>query len=100
MEVFEADDGEVGSGEAVLTGVLGGAGLAFGGAWAGGAGGIGAIGGEGLGGERARLGRVGFGGTGHAMTFLTRGLAWGLAGDGLRGREVVEGKGIIPGMGR
>ena len=46
VEVFEADDGEVGGGEAVLAGVLGGAGLALGGARAGGAGGVGAVGGE------------------------------------------------------
>ena len=46
IEVFEADDGEVGGGEAVFAGVLGGTGLALGGAGAGGVGGIGAIGGE------------------------------------------------------
>ena len=46
LEVFEADDGEGGGGEAVFAGVLGGAGLAFGGAGAGGLGGVGAIGGE------------------------------------------------------
>ncbi|HUI53384.1 MAG TPA: hypothetical protein VLY04_00340 [Bryobacteraceae bacterium] len=46
LEVFEADDGEVGGPEAVLAGVEGGAGLAFGSAGAGGAGGVGAVGGE------------------------------------------------------
>jgi hypothetical protein len=46
VDVFEADDGEGGGGEAVFTGVLGGAGLAFGGARAGGTSGVGAIGGE------------------------------------------------------
>ena len=46
LEVFEADDGEVRGGEAVLAGVLGGAGFAFGGARAGGMGRISAIGGE------------------------------------------------------
>jgi len=43
LEVFEADDGEAGSGEAVLTGFLGGAGLALGGAGSGGFGGVGSI---------------------------------------------------------
>jgi hypothetical protein len=42
----EANDGEVRGGEAVLAGVLGGAGLAFGGAGTGGMGRVGAIGGE------------------------------------------------------
>ena len=46
LEVFEADDGEGGSGEAVLARILRGAGLARGGAWAGRFDGIGAIGGE------------------------------------------------------
>jgi len=46
VDVFEADDGEGGGGEAVFTGVLGGADLAFGGARAGGTSGIGAVGGE------------------------------------------------------
>jgi hypothetical protein len=51
LEVFEADDGESGGGEAVLAGVLGGAGLAPGGAGTGGVSGIGAIGGELFGGD-------------------------------------------------
>jgi hypothetical protein len=46
LEVFEADDGEVRGGEAMLAGVLGGAGLAFGGAGAGGMGRVGAVRGE------------------------------------------------------
>ncbi|HUI80756.1 MAG TPA: hypothetical protein VLY24_22680 [Bryobacteraceae bacterium] len=46
VEVFEADDGELGSGETVLTGVLRGAGFAFGRARAGGLSGVGAVGGE------------------------------------------------------
>ena len=46
LEVFEADDGEGGGGEAVLAGILRGAGLALGGARSGGFGGVGAIGGE------------------------------------------------------
>jgi hypothetical protein len=46
IELFEADDGEGGGGEAVFAGVLGGAGLALWGARPGGFGGIGAIGGE------------------------------------------------------
>src|ERR1035437_2786305 len=46
VDVFEADDGEGGGGESVFTGVLGGAGFAFGGAGSGGLGGVGAIGGE------------------------------------------------------
>jgi hypothetical protein len=45
VEIFEADDGEGGGGEAVLAGVLGGAGFAFGRAGSGGAGGVGAVGG-------------------------------------------------------
>jgi hypothetical protein len=46
IEVFEADDGEAGGGEAVFAGILGRAGLALKGAGAGGIGGVGAIGGE------------------------------------------------------
>jgi hypothetical protein len=46
LEVFEADDGEVRGGEAMLAGVLRGTGLAFGGAGAGGVSGIGQIRGE------------------------------------------------------
>ncbi len=46
LEVFKADDGEGGGGEAVFAGVLGGAGLARRGSRAGGFGGVGAIGGE------------------------------------------------------
>ena len=46
VDVFEADDGERGSGEAVLAGVLGGAGLTFGGARTGGLGGVSAVGGK------------------------------------------------------
>jgi len=46
LEVFEADDGEVGGSEAVLAGVLRGTGLAFGGAGSGGMGRIGAVRGE------------------------------------------------------
>jgi hypothetical protein len=46
LEVFEADDGEGGGGEAMLAAVLRGAGLAFRGAGAGGLGGVGAIGRE------------------------------------------------------
>jgi hypothetical protein len=46
VEFFEPDDGEVGWGEAVLAGVLGGDGLALGRARSGGAGGVGAVGGE------------------------------------------------------
>ena len=42
---LEPDDGEGGAGKGVGPGILGGAGLAFGGARAGGAGGVGAIGG-------------------------------------------------------
>jgi hypothetical protein len=45
IEVFEADDGEGGTGEAVQAGVLGGSGLAFLSARAGGAGRVDAIGG-------------------------------------------------------
>jgi hypothetical protein len=46
IEVFEADDGEGGGGEAVFAGILGRTGLALRGAGAGGIGGVGAIGGE------------------------------------------------------
>jgi hypothetical protein len=46
LEIFEADDGEVRGGEAVLAGVLRGAGLALGGAGSGGMGRIGPISGE------------------------------------------------------
>ena len=53
LEVFEADDGEGGGGEAVFAGILGGAGLALRGAGAGGLGGVGAIGGELFGGDGA-----------------------------------------------
>jgi len=44
LDVFQADDGEAGGGEIVFDGVLGGAGLAFGGARSGGPGGVGAVG--------------------------------------------------------
>jgi hypothetical protein len=49
VEVFEADDGEVRGGEAVLEGVLGGAGFAFGRLGSGGVSGVGAVGGEAFG---------------------------------------------------
>ena len=58
IEFFEADDGEVGGGEAVLAGILSGAGLAFGGGGAGGLGGVYAVSGGALFGD-------GFGGLGH-----------------------------------
>jgi hypothetical protein len=58
-EFFEADDAEDGSGEAVFAGILGGAGLPFGGARAGRSGGIGAVGVE-LFFGRFRLGHVAF----------------------------------------
>jgi hypothetical protein len=60
LEVFEADDGEVRGGEAVLAGVLRGAGFALGGAGAGGVGRVGAIGGE-------LFFRDGFLGIGHRL---------------------------------
>jgi hypothetical protein len=44
LEVFEADDGEAGGGEAVFAGVLGGAGLALWSTGSGGMGGVGAVG--------------------------------------------------------
>jgi hypothetical protein len=46
VDIFEADDGEAGGGEAMLAGVLGGAGLACRRSWSGRTGGIGAVGGE------------------------------------------------------
>ena len=58
MEVFEADDGEGGGGEAVFAGILGRAGLAFRGAGAGGLGGVGAIGGELFRGNGVRHGNI------------------------------------------
>jgi hypothetical protein len=51
LDIFEADDGEDGGGEAVFAGVLGGAGLTPRGAGAGGLGGIGAIVGESIRGD-------------------------------------------------
>jgi hypothetical protein len=46
VEFFESDDGKSGGGEAVLSGVLRGAGFALGGARSGGTPGVGAVGGE------------------------------------------------------
>ena len=76
VELFQADDGEVGGGEAVLAGVLGGGGLALGRARSGGAGGVGAIGGEATGGSFSRGGR-------HTASALAWGWAglWGWASD-------------------
>jgi hypothetical protein len=54
LEVFEADDGEGGGGEAVLAGVLRGAGPALRATWPGRLGGVGAIGSDALGGDEAR----------------------------------------------
>jgi hypothetical protein len=51
LEVFEPDDGEAGSGETVLEGVLRGASLALGSLGAGGPGGVGSVGGELFGGD-------------------------------------------------
>ena len=65
VQLLEADDGEAGSGEAVLAGVLGGASLAFGGARSCGTGGIGAIGGDLLRGD----------GFGEAYGLFTRAVA-------------------------
>jgi hypothetical protein len=65
LEVLEADDGEGRAGELVFAGILGGAGLALGGAWPGGAGGVGAIGGETFGGD----GAMGFRHRGSALLF-------------------------------
>jgi hypothetical protein len=58
LEVFEADDGEGGSGEAVFAGILGGTKLAFRGAGAGGFAGVGAVGGELFRGDRTRHGSI------------------------------------------
>jgi hypothetical protein len=46
VDILEADDGEAGGGEAMLAGVLRGAGLACRRSWSGRTGGIGAVGGE------------------------------------------------------
>jgi hypothetical protein len=62
VEFFKPDDGEVGGGEAVLAGVLGGGGLALGRARSGGAGGVGAVGGEAFRGDVAGFGGHGSGG--------------------------------------
>ena len=70
LEVFEADDGEGGGGEAVFSGILRGASLARRGSGAGGFGGIGAIGGELL---RGR----GFLGVRHAVIVPLQGVARG-----------------------
>jgi hypothetical protein len=53
MDLFGADYGEVGGSEAVLAGVLGGASLALGRAWAGGTGGVRTIGSETPGGDES-----------------------------------------------
>jgi hypothetical protein len=53
LEVFEADNGEGGTGEDVFAGVLGRVGLARRGARPGGFGGVGAVGGEAFGGDGA-----------------------------------------------
>jgi hypothetical protein len=58
IEVFEADDGEAGGGEAVFAGILGRAELAFRGAGAGGPGGVGAIGGKLIWGNGKRHGNI------------------------------------------
>ena len=92
--VFDADDGEVGGGEAMAAGVLGGAGLAGGSAGSSGARGVGAVGGELLCADR-------WGGVWHADSPLVRGVAragaWvrnaaglsgGKAGDHFSGRSV------------
>ncbi len=82
VEFFEADDSELFGVEAVLAGVLGGAGLALGGAGSGGAGGVGAVGGDALGGGGGLTG--GLRGAGHGgLPFCFRcGTSWG-AGGGL-----------------
>jgi hypothetical protein len=67
VEFFEADDGEVGGGEGVLAGVLGGDGLALRSAGTGGAGGVGSVGGEAPGGS--------FSGFRHSDSAIARGRA-------------------------
>ena len=93
LEVFQADDGEVGGGESVAVSVLGGAGLALGGAGAGGAGCIGAIGGQPAGGEGA------FGGgrfrSGHRGDLPEREIARGGAGSGADWGRETGNKGVI-----
>jgi hypothetical protein len=64
LEVFEADDGEGGTSEDVLAGVLGRVGLALRGARSGGFGGVGAIGGR-----RGVEGRRGDGILAYALRF-------------------------------
>ena len=61
LMLFDPDDGESRGGEAVLAGILGGLGLAFRGAGAGGQGSVGAIGGELFG---------GYGFAGHLTSYL------------------------------
>jgi len=65
LELFEADDGKGGGGEAVLAGVLSGTGLSLGRDGAGGMGGVGAIGGELFRGD-------GFAGAGHVELLFKR----------------------------
>ncbi len=94
MEVFEADDGEGGGGEAVFAGILGGAGLASRGARAGGTGGVGAVGGElhlgdgWFGAWHVRYGSALRGSTGRGASLGSEGFKWqngkGLLGVGWR----------------
>jgi hypothetical protein len=86
LEVFEADDGEGGRGEAVAEGVAGGAGFAFGSFGTAGPGGIGAVGGKLFGGD-------GLGGAWHGASDLScsMGRGWSLK---LRSGKLLRGKGI------
>ena len=80
LEVFEADDGEGGTGEDVFAGVLGRVGLALRGARTGGLGGVGAVGGEAFGGNGATwhkgLPSALTGSTGRGMGLLSPLLKW------------------------
>ena len=90
LEVFEADNGEAGGGEAVLAGILRGAGLARRGARAGGFDGIGAIGGELLWGD-------GSFGVRHVVIVPLQGVARGGASAEVRRSQVMGKKGVVEG---
>jgi hypothetical protein len=97
FDVFQADDGEVGGGEAMAAGVLRRAGFALGGAGAGGAGGIIAVRGKLPGGDRAfGAGRFGglFGGR-HGRDLSEREIARHGVESGRRWGPAVGRKGFI-----
>ena len=88
LEVFEADHGESGGGEAVFAGILRGAGLARRGSRAGGFGGVGAIGGELLGGD-------GSFGVRHVVIVPLQGVAREEIDSSIRRSQVMGKKGVV-----